>query len=210
MFELLAGPKDPAANGRAGPLDPPDRMAQAVMDVETAIARATLDRVAFRDPTAARQPDDRCALAQLAPNIDFPLFFRGTGAPAFSRLNLLNPQDLRDLNAALDTLPLASWKAYMKWRALDALAPLLSSALRPGGSSISTATILSGQKEMRPRWMRCSDAVAGQPGADALGEIVGKIFIEQRFGAGREGAHGRADRRAPALAARRRSATSTG
>jgi predicted metalloendopeptidase len=30
--------------------------------------------------------------------------------------------------------------------------------------------------------MRCSDAVAGQPGADALGELVGRIFIQQRFG----------------------------
>src|SRR6266581_831207 len=43
MFELLA------SGGRVLS-DPADRLAQAIMEVETAIARATLDRVAFRDP----------------------------------------------------------------------------------------------------------------------------------------------------------------
>jgi endothelin-converting enzyme/putative endopeptidase len=176
MFELLA------SVGRVPPkADPPERMAHAVMEVETAIARATMDRVAFRDPRRRDNPTTVAGLAQVAPNIDFPLFFRGAGAPSFSRLNLLNPQYLRDLSAALDTLPLASWKTYMTWRVFDALAPLLSARFDQEEFHFN-GEILSGQKEMRPRWMRCSDAVAGQPGADALGEIVGKIFIEQRFG----------------------------
>ena len=187
MFELLASggrvlsdPADRTVGGRVL-LDPPNRMAQAVMDVETAIARATLDRVAFRDPRRRDNPTTVAGLAQIAPNIDFPLFFRGTGAPSFSRLNLLNPQYLSDMSAALDTLPLASWKAYMTWRLFDALAPLLSARFDQEEFHFN-GEILSGQKETRPRWMRCSDAVAGEPGADALGEIVGKIFIEQRFG----------------------------
>ncbi len=152
------------------------------MDVETAIARATLDRVAFRDPRRRDNPTTVAELTQLAPNIDFAIFFRGTGAPAFTRVNLLNPQYLRDISTALDTLPLAAWKAYMKWRVLDALAPVLASRFEREAFRFN-GTVLSGQKEMRPRWMRCNDAVAGQPGADALGEIVGQIFIQQRFGA---------------------------
>ena len=64
------------------------------------------------------------------------------------------------MSAALDTLPLASWKAYMTWRVFDALAPLLSSRFDQEEFHFS-GEILSGQKEMRPRWMRCSDAVAG-------------------------------------------------
>ncbi len=174
MFELLG------SGGRALS-GPPHSLAQAVMDVETTIARATMDRVAFRDPRRRDNPRTVAELAQIAPNIDFPLYIRGTGAPQFSRLNLLNPQYLRDISAALDTLPLASWKAYMVWRALDALSPLLSSRFEQEEFHFN-GEILSGQKEMRPRWMRCSDAVAGQPGADALGELVGKIFIQQRFG----------------------------
>jgi len=182
MFEILAGSERTRPPGvRQVLLEPPERLARAVMDVETSIARATMDRVEFRDPRRRDNPTTVAELAALAPNIDFTLYFRGTGAPPFSRLNLLNPQYLRDISAALAATPLASWKAYMKWRALDEMASLLTGRFEQEQFRFN-GEILSGQKEMRPRWMRCSDAVAGQPGADALGELVGKIFVEQRFG----------------------------
>jgi len=180
MFELLASASPKTRTSGVG--EAADRLARAVMDVETTIARATMDRVAFRDPRRRDNPTTMSELAAIAPNIDFPLYFRGTGAPDFSRLNVLNPQYLRDINAALDTLPLDSWKAYMKWRGLDEMASLLTGRFEQEQFRFN-GEILSGQQEMRPRWMRCSDAVAGQPGADALGELVGKIFVQQRFGA---------------------------
>ena len=173
MFELVVG---------RVLSDPPDRLARAVMEVETTIARATMDRVEFRDPRRRDNPTTVAQLADIAPNIDFALYFQGTGAPTFSRLNLLNPQYLRDISAALARIPLASWKAYMQWRALDEMASLMTGRFEQEQFHFN-GEILSGQKEMRPRWMRCSDSVAGQPGSDALGELVGKIFIEQRFGA---------------------------
>ena len=198
MFEILAGSERtaPAGSERTRPTPQsttggrvlsgaPNQLAQAVMDVEKTIAAATMDRVAFRDPRRRDNPMTVTDLARLAPNIDFKLYFRGTGAPhllnPLDRLNLLNPQYVRDISTALDTIPLASWKAYMKWRAVDAIGPLLTGRFEQEQFHFN-GEILSGQKEMRPRWMRCSDAVAGQPGADALGELVGKIFIEQRFG----------------------------
>jgi predicted metalloendopeptidase len=186
MFELVAGSERTRPTPRSGRVgrvlsDAPADLSQAVMEVETTIARATMDRVEFRDPRRRDNPTTVAQLADLAPNIDFALYFRGTGAPPFSRLNLLNPQYVRDISAALARMPLASWKAYMKWRALDEMASLLTGRFEQEQFRFN-GEILSGQKEMRPRWMRCSDAVAGQPGADALGELVGKIFIEQRFG----------------------------
>jgi endothelin-converting enzyme/putative endopeptidase len=173
MFEILPGSERPR--------DAPADLARAVMDVETTIARATMDRVEFRDPRRRDNPTTVAELAALAPNIDFALYFRGTGAPSFSHLNLLNPQYMRDISAALAAMPLASWKAYMKWRALDEMASLLTGRFEQEQFRFN-GEILSGQKEMRPRWMRCIDAVAGQPGADALGDLVGKVFIQQRFG----------------------------
>ena len=163
---------------------PPSR-AHAAIDVETTIARATMDRVALRDPRRRDNPTTVAGLATLAPNIDFGVYFRGAGATnllnPLKPLNLLNPQYLRDISAALDTMPLESWKAYMVWRALDAMAPMLSSRFEREQFHFN-GEVLSGEQAMRPRWMRCSDAVAGQPGADSLGELVGKIFIQQRFG----------------------------
>ena len=177
MFSLLALASPKPRSGEGG--DPPDQLAQRVMDVETIIALATLDRVALRDPRRRDNPTTVAELREIAPDIDLALYLRGTGAPAFTRLNLLNPDYLKQLSAA--NLPLESWKAYMTWRALQALAPMLPSRFEQEAFHFN-GEILSGQKEMRPRWMRCTDAVAGQPGADSLGELVGKIFIQQRFG----------------------------
>jgi predicted metalloendopeptidase len=184
MFEILAGSertRPTPQSRRVGRSEAPTDLAQAVMDIETTIARGTMDRVEFRDPRRRNNPTTVAQLAELAPNIDFALYFRGTGAPPFSQLNLLNPQYVRDISAALARVPLASWKAYMKWRALDEMASLLTGRFELEQFRFN-GEILSGQKEMRPRWMRCSDAVAGQPGADALGEVVGKIFMQRQFG----------------------------
>ncbi|HXD20985.1 MAG TPA: M13 family metallopeptidase [Vicinamibacterales bacterium] len=197
MFELLASAGSERTRPTSGATraasqsvgrvlsDPPVRLAQRVMNVETTIARATLDRVALRDPRRRDNPTTVAGLAALAPNIDLPSYFRGAGATnllnPLNPLNLLNPGYLRDISAALDRLPLESWKAYMAWRALDAMAPVLTSRFEREQFHFN-GEILSGQKDMRPRWMRCSDAVAGQPGADSLGELVGKVFIQRRFG----------------------------
>ena len=171
MFELLGSTPVAAA-----------ATAQAAITAETAVARASYDRVTMRDPRKRDNPMTLAELARLAPLVDFPAFFRDAGAPAVPRVNVINPQYLRDVNAALETLPLDTWKAYMKWRALSTLAPLLSSPFEHERFRF-VGRILSGQQEIRPRWKRCASAVAGSPGDDQLGEIVGEIFVRDHFGA---------------------------
>jgi predicted metalloendopeptidase len=171
MFELLGQPAQTAA-----------ATARAVMDAETAVARASYDRVTLRDVRKRDNPMTTAELTQLAPHIDFATFFKEAGAPGFTRLNAINPQYLKDMSAAVDTMPLAAWKAYMSWRALSTLAPYLSSPFQIERFNFA-GRILSGQQQMQPRWKRCVAAVAGSPGNDQLGEIVGGIFIREHFGA---------------------------
>jgi putative endopeptidase len=170
MFELLGESPEQAK-----------KATQAVMDAEMAVAKATMDRVAFRDPKRRDNPMTVDELATLGPNFEFPLFFGETGAPTFTRVNVLNPQYVRDINTALDTLPLDTWKAYMRWRLLSTAAPYLSANFEQERFRFA-GTVLSGQKEMRPRWKRCTTAVAGTLGDDQLGEIVGEIFVKEHFG----------------------------
>ena len=83
-----------------------------------------MDRVAFRDPRRRDNPTTVAELAQIAPNIDFPLYVRGTGAPRFSRLNLLNPQYHAE---ALGDLGGPEAQAQVT-RALDDESPLVRTA----------------------------------------------------------------------------------
>jgi predicted metalloendopeptidase len=171
MFELLGeSPADAAAAARA------------VMDVETVIARANYDRVTLRDPRRRDNPMTLAELSAALPGTDVAAFLRETGAPAFTRLNVINPQGIRDTNAALDSLPLQAWNTYLRWRLLSALGEDLSRPFEEERFRF-TGTVLSGQKEMQPRWRRCSAAVAGRFGDDQLGEIVGQIYIREHFGA---------------------------
>ena len=48
---------------------------------------------------------------------------------------------------------------------------------------------VSGIEELKPRWKRGVDTVEG-----AVGDLVGKMYVERHFSAGREAAHGRAGR----------------
>src|SRR5581483_6789979 len=61
MFDML--PVQPG-------MEPPEQIARRVMEVETVIARATMDRVAFRDPRRRDNPADMTQLNALAPNIN--------------------------------------------------------------------------------------------------------------------------------------------
>src|SRR5687767_3020805 len=65
MFELLGS--TPAAAAAT---------AQAIVTAETAVARASYDRVTLRDPRKRDNPMTLAELEQLAPLVDFPAFFR--------------------------------------------------------------------------------------------------------------------------------------
>ena len=171
MFELLG-----ETPGQA------EASTNAVMAVENAIARANYDRVTLRDPRRRTNTMTLAELAALAPRIDFTAFLRDSGAPAFTRVNVINPQAVRDLDAALDTLPLEAWKAYMTWRAVSVMAPHLSQPFQDERFRF-TGTVQSGQREMQPRWRRCIANVAGTFGNDQLGEIVGQIYVRENSGA---------------------------
>ncbi|HAM37066.1 MAG TPA: peptidase M13 [Elusimicrobia bacterium] len=71
--------------------------------------------------------------------------------------------------------PLKAWKLYMKARTLDAAAPFLPKAFVEARFEYMGRT-LSGQPEMEPRWKRGVGLVNG-----ALGELVGRIYVEKYF-----------------------------
>jgi predicted metalloendopeptidase len=171
MFRLLGASAEAAAAA-----------ANDVMTAETAIAQANYDRVTLRDPRKRTNPMSVADLQALAPQIDVPAFITGTGAPPFTRVNVINPQFVRDLDGMLSSIPVSAWKTYLEWRLLAAVAPHLARPFQDEAFQF-TGVVLSGQKEMQPRWKRCSTAVAGTFGDDELGEIVGELYVQENFGA---------------------------
>ena len=165
MLELLGDAPEAAA-----------REAQAVLDIETALARAALERVKRRDPANVYHKMKREELAALAPGIDWNAYFTATGAPAFSELNVAWPDFFKGASEALGARSLDDWKTYLRWHAVHDAAPLLPAAFVSENFAFYGKT-LTGAQELRPRWKRCVDLAD-----DQLGEALGQRYVEKTFG----------------------------
>jgi predicted metalloendopeptidase len=109
----------------------PDRAktsADAVMRLETALAKGSLDRVSRRDPEKLYHRMTRQEVAALAPAFRWERYFEGSGAPAFTAINVAWPDFFKAINAEIEKGNLDDWKAYLTWHLLHSEAPLLPQA----------------------------------------------------------------------------------
>ncbi|NLO91661.1 MAG: M13 family metallopeptidase [Elusimicrobia bacterium] len=150
--------------------------AQDILAFETELAKASQDMVSRRVPENLDHKMSIPDLAKLAPAIDWKDFFRQIGAPKMKEVNVISPDFFKRVSELLKATPLQTWKRYLTWHYVDSRANLLPKAFVDENFAFYGKT-LSGAKELRPRWKRCTDMVNG-----ALGEALGQRYVEQTFG----------------------------
>jgi putative endopeptidase len=165
VFTLSGQPADQAAAA-----------AQSVLRIETALAKASMDRTLRRDPKNRDHKMTRDAAVALAPNFYLAKYFKAVGSPEFSEMNVSNPEFFKQVNSVIDTESLDALKTYVSWHLLDSAAPWLSKPYVDANFKFQQA--LTGQSEIQARWKRCVDATDG-----ALGEALGQKYVELTFGA---------------------------
>ena len=148
--------------------------AQRVIAIETALARPAMTRVQMRDPNANYHKMTAAELAQASPGFNWPGFFAGEGRRDISTINVQNPVFLRAVDSLLTSASLDDWKAYLRWKVVDAAAPSLSSAFV--NEDFRFASTLSGAKEMLPREKRCARATDS-----GLRDALGQAYVERYF-----------------------------
>ncbi|MBI2682334.1 MAG: M13 family metallopeptidase [Acidobacteriales bacterium] len=150
--------------------------AKSVMEVETALAQAYMDRTLRRDPKNLDHKMARADVIKLAPNFELARYFDAIASPAFTEMNVVNPEFFKNINTALESLPLDQWKAYLRWRVLRSSANRMSSAFVEENYRFNNE-YLRGTRAMEPRWKRCVASADAQ-----IGEASGKLFVERYFG----------------------------
>ena len=150
--------------------------ADTVMAIEANLAKAYLDRVSMRDPKNRDNPMSLDDLRKLAPAFDFDTYFKAARAPVFTKVNVASKPYFEKSNALIDTTPIGDWRTYMRWHAIRSAAPYLGKAFVAEDFAFNRA-YLTGAREMEPRWKRCSSATDR-----ALGEALGRIYVEKTFG----------------------------
>ena len=167
MFQLLGDSQERAA-----------AKAQVVMNVETGLARGSLDVVSRRDPARIYHKTRREELeASLDPSFGWAKYLKAVNAPPIENLNVAVPEFFKALDSLINTTSLDDWKTYLAWHVVHAEAPLLSSAFVNENFEFF-GKYLTGSQELRPRWKRCVQFVDGD-----LGEALGQKYVERTFGA---------------------------
>src|SRR5205809_464611 len=86
--------------------------AQAVMKIETALAKGSLTRVERRDPPKLYHKLGREELQALSPSFHWSEYFTRVGS--MQSLNVVTPDFFKALNSELEREDLANWKAYLR------------------------------------------------------------------------------------------------
>jgi putative endopeptidase len=149
--------------------------ADAVITIETALAKASTSRTDLRDPENRYHIYTLADFQKLAPDFDFAVYFKDVHAGQFETLNVATPNFFKALNDLVASEPLDSWKSYLRWHTLHGSASDLPKAFFDENFAFFGKT-LSGQKEPTPRWKQCTSETDR-----ALGEAVGQDWVKDHF-----------------------------
>lgn len=151
-----------------------DAQARTVMTIETALAGGSMNRVQQRDPRATYHKMAYAELQKLCPTLDWSAYLAASGVPGITEFNVRQPGYFATLDSTLKAVPLADWQTYLRWHVARAAAPVLSPAFV--AEDFRFAQVLSGAKEMLPRWRRCLEATDR-----ALGDPLGEVYVRTYF-----------------------------
>jgi len=166
MFELLGDSPDKAA-----------AEADAVMRLETELARASMTRVDRRNPKNLDHKMTVAQLEQLAPSFSWKKYIAQAGLPSLQSLNIQTPEFFKALNAQIAKEDLDTWKAYLRWHLIHANAAYLSAPFVDENFNFYGKT-LQGRQQQEPRWKRCAQYVDND-----LGEALGRAYVDRYFSA---------------------------
>jgi len=146
-----------------------------VVALETELARASMSAVDQRNPDNVYHITQVADLAAQHPSFDWRGFFSSIGLANLQSVNVAQPDFLREAERLLDEMSVDSWRAYLRWNLLDAAAPALPTAFVNQDFAFR-GQVLSGQRELQPRWQRCVRI------ADAsIGQLLGQEYVRRNF-----------------------------
>jgi endothelin-converting enzyme/putative endopeptidase len=164
MF-VLAGEKEAQAASDA----------DAVIELETAMAQAQMDNVKRRDPKNINNKMSLAQIRELTPSIDWELYLKTVKAPSSDHYIVTSPDFFRAEEKLLAGHSLEQWKTYMRWQVLHRSAAALNKAMVDENFDFFART-LAGQEQNQPRWRRCVH------NADRdLGEALGQAYVDRAF-----------------------------
>ena len=148
---------------------------EAVLEIETRIAKASFSAVEQRNPAANYHKMTLDELKKSVPGIDWDAFLSGVGVKGVTELSVSQVEPIKEVEKIINTMPVEKQVAYMQWKLINRAAGYLSDDFVAQNFDFYVKA-LSGRKENQPRWKRAVGTVNGM-----LGEAVGQMYVEKYF-----------------------------
>ena len=150
--------------------------AAAIMKLETALAKVSLDVTAQRDPHNIYHLMPVKDLQALTPTFNWHRLSSATESPAFTEINVAEPEFFAGMNQVIAETDLPTIKAYLRWQLVSSIAgSILPKALDEEEFDFYERKLV-GTPEQEVRWKRCVRSTDR-----ALPEALGKAYVEQHF-----------------------------
>ena len=148
--------------------------ASTILALETKIAKAQMSRVEMRDPLKLYNKFLVADFAKTTSTINWKDLMAKMLVTNQDSILVSNPGFLRFADSLLPATPISTWKTYLKWYVIRNAANSLNNDFVQ--RSFQFTKVLSGQKQIAPRWER----MGGLTDAN-LGELLGQLYVEKYF-----------------------------
>lgn len=153
----------------------PEANADRIIELETAIARASWSQSQRRDVAAAYNPMSIAALETLAPGISWRRYLDAAGARASTRVVVAEKSAVIAFADLFARSPLPVLKAWQTFHTVDKASPFLSRRFVQNHFAYH-GTVKTGVKELPDRWKLAVDLVNG-----SLGDALGRLYASAHF-----------------------------
>jgi predicted metalloendopeptidase len=149
--------------------------ASAVFDLEHRIAAVHSSRADSEEVLKGNNHWARREFVQRAPGLDWEAFFNAAGLVRQDEFVVWQPSALAGESALTASVSLETWKDFLRFHLIDSNCAYLPQAFVQEHFGFHER-VLSGTPQLRPRWKRAVDETNA-----ALGEAVGKLYVERYF-----------------------------
>lgn len=148
--------------------------AKNILAMETQMAKSFRKREALRDPYANYNKFAVKDLGKVSPDIDWVSYMNIIGAAKVDSVIIGQPEAYKENGVLLKTIPLDTWKQYMRFNLADNFAAALPDTF--GRAAFAYSQLFTGAKERKVRWKR---VISNEEGV--MGELMGKLYVQEYF-----------------------------
>jgi predicted metalloendopeptidase len=149
--------------------------AKRILDLESKIAAVHVSREESEDVLKGNNHWTRAELTTKAPGLDWGAFLASAQLDKQPVFVVWQPKAITGIAALVKKEPLETWRDLLAFHAIQHAAAFLPKAFGDESFDFYGKT-LNGTPQQRERWKRAVEQTDG-----ALGEVVGKLYVEKYF-----------------------------